>query len=328
MTLEAVLASNASKLMQKANVEGVGIGFKVRRGRQLKQPCLTVLVKEKLPLAALAPQDIVPSTIAGYKTDVVASGTFYALQMATKQEPAAPGSSIGHYRVTAGTFGAVVADAHTGQALILSNNHVLANSSNGRDGRAFYGDPILHPAPVDGGKLPADLIAHLYRFVPLTFLPAGSSQQQAASLGRLSLVASQEATTPALTNVVDAAVALPVSNARIIPSILGIGPLAGTQEAALDMIVLKSGRTTGVTVGSVLLLNAVVRVDYGAAGTAIFTDQIISDLPSAPGDSGSLVVDERSQAVGLLFAGGNGLTVINRIAQVEQELGIRIMGSI
>ncbi|HBK86001.1 MAG TPA: hypothetical protein DDZ53_08230 [Firmicutes bacterium] len=74
-----------------------------------------------------------------------------------------------------------------------------------------------------------------------------------------------------------------------------------------------------------LLLNAAVRVSYGPVGTAIFTDQIISDLPSAPGDSGSIVIDNERRAVALLFAGGNGLTVCNRISLVEQILNLQVV---
>ncbi|MEC2864095.1 hypothetical protein P9Y72_13915, partial [Bacillus cereus] len=40
----------------------------------------------------------------------------------------------------------------------------LANSNN-----ANIGDPILQPGPIDGGSDPADRIATLSRFIPITF---------------------------------------------------------------------------------------------------------------------------------------------------------------
>src|SRR3546814_8805883 len=49
---------------------------------------------------------------------------------------------------------------------ILSNNHVLANSNN-----ATPGDAVLQPGPFDGGTDPADRIASLSRFIPITFDP-------------------------------------------------------------------------------------------------------------------------------------------------------------
>jgi hypothetical protein len=317
MTLRAALAANAAQLLNKANVVGVGLGIKIRGGRKTGKLCLTVIVEEKLPLSALSPADIVPASIAGYPTDVIAGGPFQALATLQSTKTVAPGMSIGHYRITAGTFGAVVYDLTSGSPLILSNNHVLANSSNGRDHRAYIGDPILHPGPIDGGRLPESMIANLTRFQALTFLAAN---QQAV------LVSSEQEGAPSqLTNVVDAAVAKPLPDKHIDSDILGIGPITGTREAELDLPVLKSGRTTGVTQGIVLLLNAAVRVSYGPVGTTIFTDQIISDMPSAPGDSGSLVVDNERRAVGLLFAGGNGLTICNPISQVERLLQISML---
>lgn len=321
MTIQKTLAANAAQLLNRANVVGVGIGYKVKGERKTNQLSVTVLVEQKVPLAALAATDIIPKYVASYPTDVIASGTFTAFEHVQGQGVAAPGTSIGHYRITAGTFGAVVYDSTTDTPLILSNNHVLANSSNGRDRRAYIGDPILHPGPADGGRLPASLIAQLTRFQPLAFLAANS--YQATSLRLTAELAINETGTPTQTsNLIDAAVAEPVANAMITPEILGIGKVTGSREAELDLVVQKSGRTTGITQGIILLLNAVVRVSYGSAGTTVFTDQIISDIPSAPGDSGSLVVDSDRRAVGLLFAGGGDLTVCNRIAQVEQALGI------
>ena len=67
------------------------------------------------------------------------------------------GVSIGHYAITAGTPGAFVKDKTTAETLILSNNHVMANSND-----ASIGDAILQPGPADGGKSPQDRIAALH----------------------------------------------------------------------------------------------------------------------------------------------------------------------
>ena len=56
------------------------------------------------------------------------------------------GCSVGHFKVTAGTLGAVVRPRGGGPLGVLSNNHVLANENRGKRGQA-----ILQPGRYDGG---------------------------------------------------------------------------------------------------------------------------------------------------------------------------------
>src|SRR2546430_2577912 len=105
---------------------------------------------------------------------------------------------------------------------------------------------------------------------------------------------------------------------------VSIGHYRITAEATIGAVVRKSGRTTGLTEGHVTAIDAVVEVDYGGGKTAMFRGQIVSDLLSKGGDSGSLIVDDRRRAVGLLFAGGPTTTLINPIGAVMQALEIVI----
>ena len=57
-------------------------------------------------------------------------------------------------------------DSRTKEPYILSNNHILANVTNGNDGRAEIGDPILQPGSYDGGT-ENDIIGRLHKFVPI-----------------------------------------------------------------------------------------------------------------------------------------------------------------
>jgi len=157
------LAKEASKqtIMKYPNVVGVGIGKKNDDGL----PSIRVMVKEKRPLAALHPKEVLPQAINGFLTDVVQVGEIKALQARTDRwRPALGGVSIGHYKITAGTLGTVVRDKASGAPLILSNNHVLANSNE-----ANIGDPILQPGPYDGGNVADDTIAELFRFAKIDF---------------------------------------------------------------------------------------------------------------------------------------------------------------
>jgi hypothetical protein len=57
-------------LMAKAHVVGVGIGFAQRGGIRTEEMSLVVMVDQKLPAEALAPEDIIPGEIEGVKVDV------------------------------------------------------------------------------------------------------------------------------------------------------------------------------------------------------------------------------------------------------------------
>ena len=148
-------------LINKTNVVGVGVGYKIEGDQKTNELCVMVLVQDKLPLSALSAEAVVPKKVDGVRTDVIQVGELRALQAPTGRfRPAPGGVSIGHYQITAGTLGVVVRDRSTGDRLILSNNHVLANSND-----AQIGDPILQPGPYDGGRTDTDTIAHLHRFI-------------------------------------------------------------------------------------------------------------------------------------------------------------------
>jgi hypothetical protein len=204
-----------------------------------------------------------------------------------RRRPLVIGCSIGHFKVTAGTLGCFVRDRHSGDTLILSNNHVLANEN-----RAKPGDRILQPGTFDNGDDSADAIGQLRAFVRL----------KKRGLNR-----------------VDAAVASIQDGIGFDSRKLGsFGKLAGLgpEFVADGTDVRKVGRTTGETHGLVTafeLDNVVVGYDIG---NLRFDDQIEIEGEeqsfSDGGDSGSLIFDGERRAVAILFAGadrggGNGL---------------------
>ncbi len=316
------------ELMKKNHVIGVGIGYKTSNHRITNEIGLIVFVTTKVPAAQLASIDVIPKAIHGIVTDVREVGRIVIHKLRTDRwRPAPPGVSIGHEYITAGTFGAVVRDNATKKRLILSNNHVLANSNDARKE-----DAIVQPGPIDGGRTPQDLIAQLERFVPIIFkrsekdvcsianLVANIANSIAGKFGSKSRLAPFRIEDGV--NEVDAAVATPWGDS-ISDEILNIGKVNGVAEPELNMIVKKSGRTTGVTEGTITSLNTMVEVGYGNGKTAIFENQIITNNMSAPGDSGSLLVTaETNKAVGLLFAGSNKVTVYNPIQRVMELLQV------
>jgi len=250
--------------------------------------------------------------------------------------PVPIGVSAGHTGVTAGTLGCRVSQGC--HAYALSNNHVFANEND-----AQIGDAILQPGKFDGGQAPVDTIGTLFDFVPLNF--------------------TQECTIFTC-NRIDAALADVTSFAvGKATTAEGYGtPRSETIEPYLGMKVMKYGRTTGLRYGYIDALNAIIDVNYGTTSNtkyARFIYQIIiktaedasySDF-SLGGDSGSLIVaadanypapdcindpspcswdyppleDER-KPVALLFAGGGGITVGNKIDDVLATFDVLIDG--
>ena len=280
------------------DVVGVGIGYKRIRGFASQDLALKVYVRQKVHPLLVKDGRAIPDEVEGVPTDVEEAGEFSIWRpippiYQRKVRPAMGGISIGHFAISAGTLGCLVTSG--GEKFILSNNHVLANENRGAEG-----DPILQPGRFDGGKTDKDVLARLDTFVALD--PDG-------------------------TNIADAAIAQPFDERDVSPDILGIGKLRGSKDASLDEKVMKGGRTTRVTRGTVVDVSATVRVGY-ATGSFVFTDQMIikgeRSSFSAGGDSGSAIVSYDGRALGLLFAGSPFYTIANKMDNVQKALDVKV----
>ena len=125
-------------------------------------------------------------------------------------------------------------------------------------------------------------------------------------------------------NLVDAAIARPLSDDDVKTEILEIGVPNGSREATLGTPVKKSGRTTGFTTGEIIQIDVTAQIDYGQGRTAVFEDQLMAGAMSKGGDSGSAVLDEDDFVVGLLFAGSDTTTIMNPIQFVLDALSVEI----
>lgn len=326
-TEREALSVTRERLLNCAHVVAVGIGYKVSQGQRTTTPAVICSVTRKRPRSDLAAVDLVPATINGVETDVVETGVIRALQERTgRHRPAPGGVSIGHRDITAGTLGCLV--RKNNQVHILSNNHVLANSNE-----AHRGDPILQPGPADGGTPAEDPIADLTAFVPIEFEDAPSDCPFAQGVTTLlnagcRLIGSR---TRYYTmrqqqedNLVDAAIALPRNPEDIDPEILEVGRIQGQAQGELGTAIQKSGRTTGLTMGEIEQVDVTVNVQFGDGRTARFADQLLAGPMSQGGDSGSAVLDNDNDLVGLLFAGSDNSTIINRIEHVFEALDVTL----
>lgn len=81
--LRAVKAKHESELMRKANVVGVGIGFRKRNQEMTEEPSIVVSVTHKVPCSMLDPEDIVPRELDGVPVSVQAVGRLRAFDVST-----------------------------------------------------------------------------------------------------------------------------------------------------------------------------------------------------------------------------------------------------
>lgn len=217
------------------------------------------------------------------------------LDIPTKRfRPAPAGVSCGSYRITAGTLGLVVWDKINQKKAVLSNNHVLADVDAGR-----VGDDIVQPGIADGGVRLGDTIARLTRWQPLR---------------------------TSTTRLIDAAIADVIRDEDVSLNVNELGYVYGIVDPYPHQQVTKSGRTTVLSRGEVAAVGAKVRVDYGAAGVISLDDCIILNLYSAPGDSGSPILDFCSHnLVGLLFAGNGLQTIACMASHIARLLDVEII---
>jgi len=325
------------KLLKKQNVIGVGYGNKNTGGVDTDEPCISVLVEKKLPKSELRKSALIPDEIDGVKTDVIETGKINALPLRlstsgvglreSRVRPALGGVSIGHQSITAGTFGCMVTDGTDN--FILSNNHVLAHTNAGKKG-----DIILQPGPHDGGVALANKIATLEHFEPIRFDKGKPEEDGFLALIKNFLCAlfgifceEEEDLSPNLFDGALAAPVVPVDGIDVSPEILEVGiPTGWAHGEQIGLQVKKSGRTTGLTTGKVIQTNVDILVDYGIGkGAVLFENQIISDGYCQGGDSGSVVLNDNNEVVGLLFAGSDTITVFSPIETVLDTFGVEIV---
>ena len=260
------------------------------------------------PVPTATPEPVNPRAYFGRPVPIgVSSGNEYLVEF------------DGDLFCTVGTITARLID-NDGNIYAASNNHVYAlenglnvKDDDGEDVDTIIGSAVLQQGRVDmsaGCGTPEEIadseIGTLTAFVPISF--SGDNR-------------------------VDAAIALSDTDllGNATPSD-GYGTPTSSTVPMTDLFfrqtVLKYGRTTGFTSGNVDAINATVNITYDG-GTARFVGQIIVKGRDflLSGDSGSLLVTENNEPIGLLFAGSNrgpGYAMANQIDDVLSELSAEL----
>ncbi len=235
-----------------------------------------------------------------------------------------------------GTLGSLWTKAGLPNPVILSNNHVLGLSDNGKASTTDAINQPLQLACTAATAAPPATVAHFTQAAALKPIANETTQPCAGDTSKAALCGHAPSN-------VDAAIAqIDTGQVDTSGTILDLGP-AGTTNiapappsatigtAALGEGVGKSGRTSGLTCSTVQSIGTTVLIDYEAtcgdttaSFTAYFTGQvaIAGGSFSASGDSGSLIVDTATaRPVALLYGGNSINTVANPIQDVINAFG-------
>ena len=196
-------------------------------------------------------------------------------------------------RVTDTTAGEWSPDTSEGDLVRLSNAHVYS-----RSGQADFGEPILQPSPSDGGT---------------------SDNESGVLAGYAELADGATADVAARTSSV-----LEERSPHELPDEWPTGVIRDNYAELAGEKFRKSGRTTGVTKGTLRGVGASVNVRY-PHGVVTLRDLLIFEDISDGGDSGSPVYTPDGEIVGLLFAGSQTITAVCSAANVEAELGVEML---
>lgn len=297
---KAVKIRHAAAMMRYPNVCGVGVGFKVKGGRRLQKLAIRVYVKEKVPLGKLKKADRLPRSIEDIPVDVIVRKPSFHMfdpfnpspEHAALHSVLLGGISIGILGRGTGTLGGSFFDNSTLMDVFLTNWHVACgNAVNCADG------VVAQPSEFDN-----------------------AGRQRPVGRVLRSLISAE----------VDAAVLALDGTAFLERNVLSVGPLGRVVPAELGMTVLKSGRTSGLTSGTITDISEDLDACDSDGSNCHHHVGVIAfegdDGMVQPGDSGSLLLDTGGNVVGLVFAGSGDGDVGNacHIQDVLNALNINL----
>jgi endonuclease G len=292
--------TRGAEYLKDPNISSVGVGYKIKDGQRTGQLAIQFTVKDKasspealerigteqIPESFQIGNTIVPTDILEreFKAEFRLVAEAAGSDRKKRLDPIAPGASVAHTRETAGTIGCVVFDRDDGTPYVLSNWHVLHGPSG------EIGDVVAQPGPFDDNRTNLNRLGTLVR----------------SHLGHAG----------------DCAVAT-IEGRAVDPNIIDLGvKVEKLGEPELGDLVIKSGRTTGVTRGVVTRIHTISSIDYGGSigeqeigcfEIGVDPDHVPSNGEvSMGGDSGSIwlfVKNGKASSVmaGLHFAGEGSL---------------------
>lgn len=315
------------------NVLAVGIGLKESNGEFTDEISYRVFVDRKRPLSELSPDEIVPPTINGIKTDVI---TPYVIKLRpgvcgnerrtlSKHRPLQAGIAISNDSTSYGTlgwFGTLDADD---SRVLLTNEHVIGATANAKVAQPKLGSVSTCCCCECGSE---DVVGRV-----LHGIPSGGGSMVDCAIARVDAEFA-------------AGVNLSIAN-NATTEVITIGDPA-TAAAVVGDPVRKIGARSGFTQGVVLHIGDAAAAGLDPAGNAVtvIPNQVLV-IPDAAetyqvsdqstgveickfafsnnGDSGSVIVNASDEIVALLYGGDEttnsvDITFANNIANVLNAL--------
>lgn len=312
--IQSIKSKVEDDLLQKEGVIAIDIDYKIKSGVKTNELAIIIFVDKKQDVSS---KHRIPRSIQGIKTDVWETTlTPFINPVKTTSDltkkivndpianPMLGGVSIGPFDQNLyGTLG-IVLETSFGAKVMLSSAHVFMSGPH-----TVPGTHISQPALPMGGHWPeTDAGEFLMGF-----------------LGQ--------------PNNIDAALAT-VNHRNALPkTILQIGQTAGHDVTFPGDDVAKFGRRTQFTTGKVVSDTFTCNINYPNFGVFTYYNQLRIQTVNPhndfglPGDSGSIVVNEDKEAVGMIMSGGetaNGTkyTIANPIGDILRTFeanGIRFV---
>ncbi len=282
-SLKQFVRTQGMDYLERNNITSVGIGYKKIDGKPTDEISIQFTVEEKaapdvleslntplIPNSFVIDGVEVPTDVIerDFKPDYMVVSEVTPDRRKTRLDPVEPGASVGNTKISAGTIGCIVYDQKNGTPYILSNWHVL-HSPKGN-----IGDDIVQPGPFDDNRVNLNRIGKLIR----------------SHLGAAG----------------DCAIAT-VEDRKFKKEIMDLGVVVEQLgEPELGDKVIKSGRTTRVTHGTVTRIHTIAKLNYGGTvGNQLIGGFEIGLDPKNLPDNGEVSMGGDSGSI-WVFKAGNG----------------------
>jgi endonuclease G len=284
--IKKLIDEHHKEFFQKYQFNGVGIAFKEKKGTPTKKLSLQFTVEKKLTEEELKKQGLLafPKYIVyqnkRISVDVVERvyELSFALSRKSKLNPIMPGISVAGFNASVGTIGIIVKDKTTNQSMVLSNWHVL------RGINGFDNNKVVQPGKFDDNQINQNSIGKLVRSRIDIEGDCGVCEILNRGID---------------TNIFD----------------LGYSPqqILSNSAVQINANLVKSGRTTNVTYGTINAINRIISFNFGGnIGVRLINSFEIRPNPAKlpvggkivkSGDSGScwLLDDTTKTGVGLHY---------------------------